>query len=135
SRRQVVLEIYDPHIVLQMSEVLEEVKITVNKRQLYSGKAVIRNLVNTGSTMICEATLDETWGNEELSPKRNLTDNFREFFCKWQTHYKVSPEYKILIADMQTFFVDLRLWLEQVELEMDSGQNHLQFDRQTIAEL
>lgn len=135
SRRQVVVEIYDPHIVLRMSEVLEEVKICVNGRQLYSGKAVIRNLVNTGSTMICEATLEETWSDEDFLPGENAAENFREFFRKWQTHYKVSPEYKILIADIQTFLIDLRLWLEHVELKMDSGENRLQFERKTIAEL
>ncbi|MEO7298229.1 MAG: class I SAM-dependent methyltransferase [Verrucomicrobiota bacterium] len=139
SRRQVVLEIYDPHIVLQMSEVLSEVKISINKRQVYSGKAVIRNLVNTGTTMICEATLDETWSDEVFLPAENsgksVAQGFSSFMQKWQKHHKIIPEYKILIADMETFLVDLRLWLEQVELEMGTSQNRLQLERKAIQEL
>src|SRR6185295_17307188 len=33
---------------------------------------------------------------------------------------KVLPEFKVVIADMQTFLTDLRLWLDQVELELRS---------------
>ncbi len=120
SRRQIVLEIYDPHIVLQMSEVLNELKITLNQRLVYSGKAVIRNLVNTGTTMICEAALEDKWQDETDAPGQKLTSDvqqsFHGFVQYWQKNYKIKPEYKVLVADMQTFLIDLRLWLDQIEL-------------------
>jgi extracellular factor (EF) 3-hydroxypalmitic acid methyl ester biosynthesis protein len=138
SRRQVVLELYDPHIVLQMSEVLD-LKISSGQQQIYSGRAIIRNLVNTGTTMVCEATLEEIWTDETFLPAENSTKNlaqgFRGFMQKWQKQYKISPEYKILIADMETFLGDMRLWLEQVELEMAASENRLQLERKTIQEL
>jgi extracellular factor (EF) 3-hydroxypalmitic acid methyl ester biosynthesis protein len=34
----------------------------------------------------------------------------------WQKFYKVAPEFKVVIADMQMFLHDFRLWLEQAEL-------------------
>jgi extracellular factor (EF) 3-hydroxypalmitic acid methyl ester biosynthesis protein len=117
SRRQVVLEIYDPQIVLQMSEVLS-LNVSRGAQPVYSGRAVIRNLVNTGTTMVCEATLDEVWGDEDsvvpVSPVTDISKGFADFMQKWQKVYKIVPEYKILIADMQSFLMDLRLWLEQV---------------------
>ncbi len=51
---------------------------------------------------------------------------FKSFLKDWQKFYTVSPEFKIVIADMQTFLHDLRLWLEQVEL----GIQALAGDRQ-----
>ena len=38
----------------------------------------------------------------------------------WQKIYRVQPEFKVVMADMQTFLTDLRLWLEQVELGIRS---------------
>ena len=140
SRRQVVLEIYDPQIVLQMSEVLG-LKISVKEQPVYSGRAVIRNLVNTGATMVCEATLDETWCDEDLldSPSAitDLRQGFSAFMQKWQKVYKIVPEYKILIADMQSFLADLRLWLEELELQIGSSSSEslLQLERKAIQEL
>jgi extracellular factor (EF) 3-hydroxypalmitic acid methyl ester biosynthesis protein len=140
SRRQVVLEIYDPQIVLQMSEVLD-LKISSNQTPIYSGRAIIRNLVNTGTTMICEATLDEIWQDEEgappVNPATDIRQGFANFMQKWQKVYKIVPEYKILIADMQSFLMDLRLWLEQVELEIGASTsiNRLQVERNIIQEI
>jgi extracellular factor (EF) 3-hydroxypalmitic acid methyl ester biosynthesis protein len=140
SRRQVVLELYDPHVVLQMSEVLN-LKISSEQKPVYSGRAVIRNLVNTGTTMVCEATLDDIWGDEDsvttTSPVANAQQGFAEFLQKWQKVYKIVPEYKILIADMQSFLMDLRLWLEQVELEISesTSNNRMQLEQKAIQEI
>lgn len=139
SRRQVALEIYDPHIILQMSEVLK-LKISAGSRSVYAGRAVIRNLVNTGATMVCEVTLDDKWCDEDL-PNESLVGNLREgfngFISKWQKVYKIVPEYKILIADMQSFLMDLRLWLEDVELEIGSSplERRTQLEGKVILEL
>src|SRR5262249_4825494 len=35
-------------------------------------------------------------------------------------NYRILPEYKAVIADMQTFLADLRLWLDQAELGIRS---------------
>ena len=139
SRRRAVLEIYDPHIVLKMSEVLD-LKISARQRQIYSGRAVISNLVNTGTTMICETKLDEVWvGEDQATPGINadLQKGFSEFVQTWQKVYRIVPEYKILIADIQSFLTDLRLWLEHVELEIgETGPIHrLQVERQVIRDL
>ncbi len=139
SRRQIVLEIYDPHIVLQMSEVLT-LEIAAGTRSVYSGRAVIRNLVNTGATMVCEVTLDDKW-RDENSPNESLVANlhggFNSFLIKWQKVHKIDPDYKILIADMQSFLMDLRLWLEDVELEIGASplENRIQLEEKVIQEL
>ena len=123
SRRQVVLEIYDPHLVLQMSEVMR-LEIGTGTRRAYAGRGVIRNLVNTGATMICEVTLDDPWQEEDLQRQSLVADpasagqGFGGFLTKWQKVFKIDPEYKILIADLQSFLMELRMWLEDIELEI-----------------
>ena len=52
TRFAVVFEIYSPTIVLRLSEVLSEFRIVVQDRMLYSGRAVIGNLVNAGLTVV-----------------------------------------------------------------------------------
>jgi extracellular factor (EF) 3-hydroxypalmitic acid methyl ester biosynthesis protein len=139
SRRQAVLELYDPQVVLQMSEVLT-LKISLGDQQIYSGRAIIRNLVNTGTTMICETNLDELWGDEDEelpASAKNFQQAFTEFLQKWQRVYKIVPEYKTLIADMQSFLLDLRLWLEQVEMELTTSdtKNRIQTEKKIIEEV
>jgi len=125
TRHQVAFEVYSPNGVLRLSEVLNDFKIVLNDRTLYSGRAVLSNQVNGGLSLVCEATLsEESWTDLELT--RDLVGNgwlsheFSNFIQEWQKLYKVQPEYKVIIADMQSFLMDLRLWLEQVELGVRS---------------
>jgi extracellular factor (EF) 3-hydroxypalmitic acid methyl ester biosynthesis protein len=59
SRHLAVFEVYNPYSILQLSEVLTDFRVTVNDRMLYSGRAVITNLVNTGIMLILEVSLDD----------------------------------------------------------------------------
>src|SRR5690242_8191458 len=61
TRFLAVFEIYAPSVILRMSEVLDDFRIVVNGRPVYSGRAVVNNLVNAGEILICEATLDDHW--------------------------------------------------------------------------
>jgi extracellular factor (EF) 3-hydroxypalmitic acid methyl ester biosynthesis protein len=77
---------------------------------------VVGNVLDAGTKVICEATLEEAqW---TLHNEDGTAAEFKKFLQNWQKLYKVSPEFKVIIADMQTFLYDLRLWLGQVELEI-----------------
>ena len=60
TRYLAVFEIYTPTAALRTSEVLGEFKIVWNDRTLYSGRAIVSNLVNSGAVTVCEATLDDS---------------------------------------------------------------------------
>lgn len=127
SRHAVIFEVYNPNLALRVSEVLSEFKIAVNDRVLYSGRAVIRSAVNTRTTITCEAALSEhSWTDMAVLPSNgaagnHLRDEFNEFVRGWQKLYRVLPEYKVIVADIQTFLADLQLWLDQVELGIRSA--------------
>jgi extracellular factor (EF) 3-hydroxypalmitic acid methyl ester biosynthesis protein len=141
TRYQVVFEIYTPDTVLQTSEVLAGFKVTVNERVIYSGRAVVANLLNTGTAFVCEARLDEPWleADPQLALRRpeQWRDGFGEFVRQWQRLYKIQPEYKSSVADLQTFLTDLRLWLSQAELEVLSqpADRRTAFERAIVQSL
>jgi len=123
TRLAVVFEIASPEAVVRISEAIEEFRIAVRDRMVYSGRAVVSNLIQTGSSAICEATLtDNAWTDLVLNPEdlRNgaLATQFNSFLGEWQKLYRISPEYKVVVADMHTFFSDLRIWLDQVQMNL-----------------
>lgn len=125
SRHLAVFEVYNPYSILQLSEVLTDFRVLVNDRMLYSGRAVITNLVNTGIMLILEVSLDdEAWIDIDIfSPVQQqdrLVAEFTEFLQQTERTYKVIPEFKVVVADMQTLLTDLRRWMEQVELGVRS---------------
>lgn len=123
TRYSAVFEIYNPALILRTSEVIENFRIMVRDRTIYSGRAVVRSLVNAGLTLVCEVKLNETSFSvlSLASPDANLRESFGEFIGQWERVYKVMPEFKVILADMQTFLSDLRLWLDQMELQIRSA--------------
>ncbi len=142
SRFSVVFETYGPDSVLRLSESLGEFKIVLRKQTVYSGRATVRNLVNTEQRQVCEATLAEnSWQTlaaiPSLSESGRLQKEFDAFMHSWQKLYRIVPEYKLVIADMQSFFMDLRGWLEQVEFALRSSTNgdYAQAEQEAATEL
>ena len=61
TRDSAVFEVYNPYSIIQLSEVLNDFRIIMKERIVYSGRAIVRNLVNTGMMAVCEVTLNESW--------------------------------------------------------------------------
>ncbi|HUA67215.1 MAG TPA: class I SAM-dependent methyltransferase [Candidatus Saccharimonadales bacterium] len=138
TRFLVVFELYDSVTVLRSSEVLSEFKIILRDRTVYSGHAVVGAIVDTGAVVTCEVKLDESrWTDIDLGllsqHDGSLAQEFKSFINAWQKLYKILPEFKIVIADMQSFFMDLRLWLDQIELGVRSQPAGGQFDMEREA--
>jgi extracellular factor (EF) 3-hydroxypalmitic acid methyl ester biosynthesis protein len=124
TRYIVVFEVYNPYSILQLSEVLTDFRMIMNDRMVYSGRAVVSNLVNTGIMIICEANLEDSWLDVDIFSPVNQVDKleveFAEFLKEWEKVQFVVPEFKVAIADIQTLLMDLRRWLEQVEFSIRS---------------
>lgn len=141
TRHAVVFEVYNPYSIVQLSEVLNEFQIHVGEKLMYSGRAVVSNLLNTGIMLVCEASLDESWLDVDIfAPvhhKDQLKREFAEFIQEWEKIYQVMPAFKVVVADLQTFLVDLRRWMEQVELGVRSrpSSDRQEAERDIIEEL
>ncbi len=141
SRYLVVFEVYNPYSILQLSEVLNDFKILIGDRLVYSGRAVVSNLVNTGILLVCEATLEDGWLDVDLFSslfvKDKIRNEFFEFVKEWEKAQKLLPEFKVVVADLLTSLMDLRRWLEQVELGIrsETGRDRVQSEQEVIQEL
>ncbi len=102
------------------SEVLSHFKITADTRVVYFGRAVISQMLHTGESLLCEAKLDDL-GSETaffLPPTETTTDRqdaYEVFFQSWQKEYRLAPEFKVLVADVQSYLTGVRHWLESLE--------------------
>ncbi len=125
TRYHAVLEIYDPGLVLCVSQAIPDFTISMEDVIIYSGRAVVGSLINTKSLLVCEVKLaDEGFIIGMPAPAGGAvvtSSEFREFLNQWQRVYRVHPEFKLVITDMQSFLLDLSRWLDHVELEASSS--------------
>jgi extracellular factor (EF) 3-hydroxypalmitic acid methyl ester biosynthesis protein len=141
SRFQAAFEVYGLPGILRMSEVLPSLRIVVQGRSVYSGRAVVSSLIQLGSVGVCEAALEEAGLDLSLtspvSDPQALQAGFGIFMRDWGRNYRVHSEFKVVMADMQTFFLDLRLWLERLELAVRSqpAGDRLQMERDVLEEV
>jgi extracellular factor (EF) 3-hydroxypalmitic acid methyl ester biosynthesis protein len=142
TRHTVFFELYNPDVRPRISEVLEGFTVILQARTIYSGRAVISKVVDAGAKVLCEATLNQTdWMDFDIGllvkDGVQMTKEFKNFLHEWQKLYKVLPEFKIVIADMQTFFYDLRLWLDRIELGIRAFAQPLrgQLEKEAISNL
>jgi extracellular factor (EF) 3-hydroxypalmitic acid methyl ester biosynthesis protein len=125
TRYAVTFETFGPEVVLRVSEAVEELRITGPNRTLYFGRAVVKSIADGGGVFVCEVTLDETsWIDLTFDPsefeQRKLRAEFRNFIGYWQKFYKIAPEFKVVVADLESFLHELKLWLDQIELNLRS---------------
>jgi extracellular factor (EF) 3-hydroxypalmitic acid methyl ester biosynthesis protein len=131
TRHAAVFELYNPSITPRLSEALDEFKIVFQERTIYSGRAVVQSIVDAGTKVVCQATLNEAhWTDVDLNLVTQCDDRiveeFSKFLGKWQNLYNVLPEYKDAVADIEIFLTNLRLWLEQIELGIRASPKHNQ---------
>jgi extracellular factor (EF) 3-hydroxypalmitic acid methyl ester biosynthesis protein len=124
TRFSAVFEIYEPTLILRSSEVISDFKIVLRDSVVYQGRAVVSHLASTSTSLICEASLEDSWLDVQPFPPRGGEEQLREDFARFiaasQRTFKILPEFKVAVADLQILLMDLRLWLEQVELGIRS---------------
>lgn len=127
SRNQAVFEVYNPYSIVQLSEVLEEVRIRRQDRLIYQGRAVASNLVSTGLMLIVSATLVDPWSElVDLQPGEGLRSEVGNFIADWEGRYQsIAPAYLTIVNRMRNFFEELSRWLNHSEAAagIDGGRS------------
>src|ERR1035437_2116984 len=59
THHAVVFELCNPSTTPKLSETLDQFKIIFKEQAIYSGRAVVCNVMDTGTKVLCEATLNE----------------------------------------------------------------------------
>jgi extracellular factor (EF) 3-hydroxypalmitic acid methyl ester biosynthesis protein len=123
TRHAVTFEAANHAATLRTSEVLSNFKIITGNRVLYFGRAVVSNVIHTGESLMVEAKLDDL-GSETayFLPAPGFGGNPQEaydsFFQAWQKNYQISNEFKVLVADVQSYLTGVRHWLEELEFSL-----------------
>ena len=117
TRNQAVFEVYNPYSIVQLSEVLDDVRILRGERAIYRGRAVVSNMVPTGVMVLVSATLVDPWSDlEGLQPGQGLGDEVRSFVADWELSNQLRPSYQLSVSNLRAFLGELSRWLGQVEV-------------------
>lgn len=118
TRNMVVFEVYNPYSIVQLSEVLRNLRIRRAERDIYSGRAVVTNLVSTGLMLIVSASLVDPWSDlVDLSPGPQLREEVQHFIADWAgSNERLQPAYRLSVSNIRNFLEELSRWLEQGEM-------------------
>lgn len=118
TRNMVVFEVYNPYSIVQLSEVLSEFRVMRGERTVYSGRAVVSNLVSTGLMLIVSATLVDPWSDlVGLPPGDEITREVSQFVQDWEASHALRPEYQLSVTTISSFLNELSRWIGQLEAE------------------
>ncbi len=130
SRSSAVFEVYNPYSIVQLSEVITDLRICRGDRTIYSGRAVVSNLVSTGLVLIVSVTLIDPWSNLiDLAPGPELRGEVREFVEDWESSQRnLRPTYELAVSKLRNFLDELSLWLEEGEAVVGVREPHASED-------
>ncbi len=122
ARNQVVFEVYNPYSIVQLSEVLTDLKLLRGDRVLYDGRAVVSNIVTTGLMLIVSATLVDAWSDlASAAPGKGLRDEIEQFVQDFDAAHQIVPSYQLTVARIGSFLGELSRWLNQTEAAFEVG--------------
>jgi extracellular factor (EF) 3-hydroxypalmitic acid methyl ester biosynthesis protein len=118
QRHELVMEIYNPFSIVQVSEVLDELTIRSGDRNIYQGKAVVASLLNTGLMAVVSVTLIDEWN--DLGGINHSVDSVSEavghFVQEWEFRSRVSESYQVVINDLRAYFSEVTRWLDKADV-------------------
>ena len=118
QRHSLVMEIYNPYSIVQVSEVLSELTVRLGTKNAYIGKAVVISMVNTGLTAIVSVTLINEWrelSDAVLVPK-SVGVEAKAFVQDWGERFRIRRDYQIVVNEMRAFLSEVSRWVEQVDM-------------------
>ena len=118
QRHALVMEIYNPYSIVQVSEVLDELTIRSGDRSIYKGKAVVVSLLNTGLMAVVSVTLIDEWndlGGIDHS-KISVSEAVARFVQEWESRSRVNESYQVVVNDLRAYFSEVTRWLDKADV-------------------
>jgi len=121
TRSMLVMEVYNPYSIVQLSEVLGDLAIYRGDRPIYRGRAVVSNLVNTGLMLIASVKLVDPWLDlsELIGCVGGIREETERFVEDWRASQQLRPGYQLIVSELRSFYYELSRWLEQVDVNME----------------
>lgn len=134
SRTTLILEVYNPYSIVQLSEVLHDLEVRSGQRLIYQGRAVVTNLVNTGLMLIVSVRLIDNWSDLAglFEDPTRVNQEVGAFIEEWTHSNRVRPRFQLAVSELRSFLTELNRWLEHVDVQMDEGHG---FNREIVEAL
>ncbi len=118
QRRSLVMEIYNPYSIIQVSEVLGDLVIRSGERAIYQGHAVVVSLLNTGLMALVSVALIDEWSEFSGigSDLGRIRSEAQHFVDDWHKRFQVGRGYMVAVAEIRTFLAELSRWTDQADL-------------------
>ena len=118
QRRSLVMEIYNPYSIVQVSEVLSELTVRSGQKSIYNGKAVVVSLVNTGLMAVVSVSLTDEWSefnaiNGDLS---RVSQEASRFVEEWGSRFRISGSYQVMVSEFRAFLSEASKWADQADM-------------------
>lgn len=134
TRHTLVMEVYNPYSIVQLSEVLANLKIVRGDTVIYNGRAVVASLVNTGLMLIVSATLVDVLEDlrELHDTPGELGEEAERYIANWESRHQLHDEYMLAVAGIRAFLSDLHPWLEQFDASADEDRESAPLSRESF---
>jgi extracellular factor (EF) 3-hydroxypalmitic acid methyl ester biosynthesis protein len=117
TRQAAVFEVYNPHSIVQLSEVLRDFTMSRGDRLIYRGRAVVTTLVPAGSLLIVSATVVDPWSDMSgLENPDALRGETQRFIGDWEASHQLEPEFRLAVTSMANFLQEFSRWLNAAEV-------------------
>jgi len=118
QRRSLVMEIYNPYSIVQVSEVLSDLTIRSGDRIIYKGKAVVVSLLNTGLMAVISVALIDEWSdlNAIRGNVNQVRDEAARFVADWESRFKIRQSYQVTISEFRAFLSETARWIDQADM-------------------
>jgi len=117
TRNVAIFEVYNPYSIVQLSEVLQDLRLSRRGHVIYAGRAMISNLVSTGLMLIVSAALVDPWSDlEGVTTREAVAEETRRFLHDWDEGYRLEPSFQLSVNRLKNFLGELNRWLEGTEL-------------------
>ncbi len=109
---------------------LDDLRVTFNGSECYSGRGVVNAVMRTGSSQSCSAKLETGWiALNDGAPApvgRDVQAEMRFLIEGWQSNYAIDRDYKNAVTDIFTWLSHLRFQLdcEEARIRVDCGTDH-----------
>lgn len=119
SRQQAMFEIYNPYSIVQLSEVLTDLRIHQGEREVYHGRAVVTGLMNTGLMLIVSVSLVDPWSDlKGLRPGEVLRSFVHDFVADWEVSIeRLHKPFQLTVGNLRNYLQEVSRWLEHWETE------------------
>lgn len=120
QRRALVMEVYNPYSIVQVSEVLSELTVRSGERHIYKGQAVVVSLMNTGLMALVSVTLIDEWSdlNAIRGDLTRVGAESQRFVEDWQARFRISRSYQVMISELRAFLAETSRWVDQTDMDL-----------------